>query len=404
MPSPSSVGIRSYRALPRIAGWDYLLATSLGRLPLSMVPLAVLTLVTSATGSIAVGGFAAAAAAIGEAVGAPASGAIADRIGQRPVLLTGVVVHVALLVVLTWGAGHVPDGWAVALAAGIGLSLPQVGAFSRTRWLSLAPDDLSTAFAFEGVIDEISYIFGPAIVGLTAAFVSPQAAALLAGALVVAFATQFAVHRTHRSVPRRRQAPPRATAPAGRRTLLVTALVGMLAMGMFFGASQTGLTAFAERIGIPDAGALLYAVMAVGSAITTLSMVLIPERVATWTRWSVAACGMTLGASLMLVADDVVWIVGAGLVAGAFQGPLLLTIFRVVGDAADEGRAGVLLTLTTSGIVLGIAAGSALSGLLAQNLGAAAGFAPVLTATLILLAMGVVGAAATRGKARAASR
>jgi predicted MFS family arabinose efflux permease len=133
-------------------------------------------------------------------------------------------------------------------------------------------------------------------------------------------------------------------------------------------------------------------------------MVLIPERVGTWTRWSVAACGMTLGASLMLVADDVVWIVGAGLVAGAFQGPLLLTIFRVVGDAADEGRAGVLLTLTTSGIVLGIAAGSALSGLLAQNLGAAAGFAPVLTATLILLAMGVVGAAATRGKARAASR
>ena len=48
MPSPSSVGIRSYRALPRIAGWDYLVATSLGRLPLSMVPLAVLTLVVAA--------------------------------------------------------------------------------------------------------------------------------------------------------------------------------------------------------------------------------------------------------------------------------------------------------------------------------------------------------------------
>lgn len=404
MPSPSSVGIQSYRALPRIAGWDYLVATSLGRLPLSMVPLAVLTLVTSATGSIAVGGFAAAAAAIGEAVGAPASGAIADRIGQRPVLLAGVVVHVALLVVLTWGAGHVTDAWCVVLAAGIGLSLPQVGAFSRTRWLSLAPDDLPTAFAFEGVIDEISYIFGPAVVGLTAAFVSPQAATLLAGALVVAFATQFALHRTHRSVPRRQEAAPRRPAPAGRRTLVVTALVGMLAMGTFFGASQTGLTAFAERIGIPDAGALLYAAMAVGSAVTTLSMVLVPERVGTWTRWSVAACGMAVGASLMLVADDIVWIVGAGLVAGAFQGPLLLTIFRVVGDAADEGRAGVLLTLTTSGIVLGIAAGSALSGVLAQGFGAAAGFVPVLTATLVLLAMGLVGAATARGRARQTAR
>jgi MFS family permease len=383
-----------YRVLPRRAGWNYLFATAFGRLPLSMVPLAVLTLTTSATGSIAVGGFAAAAAAIGEAVGAPTAGALSDRFGQRIVLLCGVVSHVALLVALTLGAGMLTDPATVALAGLVGLTLPQVGALSRARWLVLAPDDLPAAFAFEGVADEVAYIIGPALVGLTAAFVSPQAATILAGGLVAVFATVFALHPSHRLVPRGRRAErTEAHAPRpGRRGLVVVALVGMLAMGVFFGASQTGLTSFAERAGIPDAGALLYAVMAVGSAATTMSMVLVPERIGTWVRWGVAATGMAVGAAFMLAATDIPGIVVAGLVAGAFQGPLLLTIFRVVGEAAENGRAGVLLTLTSSGVVLGIAGGAAASGSLAAALGPVGGLAPVLGASLGLLVIGGLGA------------
>lgn len=392
MPTARSSSARpsGYRVLPRRAGWTYLLAASFGRLPLSMVPLAVLTLTTSATGSIAVGGLASAAAAVGEAVGAPTSGALSDRFGQRTVLLSGVVLHVSLLVALTAGAGTLPDAATVALASFVGVSLPQVGAFSRARWLVLAPEDLPAAFAFEGAVDEVAYIFGPALVGLTAAFVSPQAATLLAGGLVVAFASVFAVHPSHRLVPRRRGPRAAGRAPGRRRGIVVVALAGMLAMGVFFGASQTGLTSFAERAGIPDAGALLYAVMAVGSAVTTLSMVLVPERVGTWARWTLAALGMACGAVWMLSAADIPSVVVASLVAGAFQGPLLLTIFRVVGEAAESGGAGVLLTLTSSGIVLGIAGGAAASGALAEAFGPVGGLAPVLGASLVLLAMGAV--------------
>jgi MFS family permease len=388
-PSPSSPRPSGYRVLPRRAGWNYLLAASLGRLPLSMVPLAVLTLTTSATGSIAIGGLASAAAAVGEAIGAPTSGALSDRFGQRIVLLAGVLTHVTLLIALTASAGTLPDAATVALSALVGVTLPQVGAFSRARWLVLAPDDLPAAFAFEGAVDEVAYVFGPALVGLTAAFVSPQAATLLAGALVAVFATVFALHPSHRRVPRGRPVARQTDAAAPRRSgLLVLALVGMLAMGAFFGASQTGLTSVAERAGVPGAGALLYAVMAVGSAATTLSMVLVPERVGTWARWCVAAVGMSAGATGMLVAGDLPGVVLASLLAGAFQGPLLLTIFRVVGEAAAEGRAGVMLTLTTSGIVLGIAAGSAASGALAEAFGPTGGLAPVLGASLILAAIG----------------
>ncbi|HAM11849.1 MAG TPA: MFS transporter, partial [Microbacterium sp.] len=46
-PSSGRSALAAYRALPSLAGWGYLIATSFGRLPVSMVPLAILTLATS---------------------------------------------------------------------------------------------------------------------------------------------------------------------------------------------------------------------------------------------------------------------------------------------------------------------------------------------------------------------
>lgn len=408
-PSPvDRVGFAAYRVLPRVAGWGYLAATSLGRLPLSMVPLAILTLASTATGSIAVGGLAASAAALGEAIGGPASGALADRIGQRPVLLVGVVLHLAVLLSFALSAGVTPDAATIVLAGLAGLSLPQVGALSRARWLSMAPAEVSTAFAFEGVVDEIVYIIGPALVGIVAVAISPQIALLTAGALVAVFVTQFAVHRSHRTVPRRAARDERDTRPGVSRStrqgaLIAVVFVGMLSMGVFFGSSQTGLTAFASEQGIPGAGALLYAAMAVGSAVTTLSMVLLPERIGTWTRWSLAGAGMTMGGMLMLFAPNVPLVVAASLIAGAFQGPLLLTVFGVAGSLAERGRAGILMTFTASGVVLGLGVGTALAGVLAEVFGAPGAFAAVVGASALLLVIGLAaGAISHRAGARRA--
>jgi MFS family permease len=407
-------GLSGYRALPRVAGWGYLAATTLGRFPMSMVPLATLTLTTSATGSLTVGGLAAAAAALGEAVGAPTSGALADRWGQRGVLLGGIIINLAVLVTFTLGAGLFPDHVMIALAALAGLTIPQVGALSRARWLAMLPDDPHAAFAFEGVIDEIAYIFGPALVGILAVAFGPQVAMLVAAALIGVFVTQFALHRTHRIVPQRglvlrpEPVPGSSHGRSVRRTILLgVTFVGMVSMGVFFGGSQTGLTAFAAQQGIPDAGALLYAIMAVGSSVTTLAMVLVPERIGPWMRWSVAAGGMVVGAVLMLTATGIPAVLVAGLVAGAFQGPLLLTVFGIAGSLTPEGSGGFMMTFTASGVVLGIATGSAVAGPIAEAAGAVGAFTVVVSATVLLLVLGLAaGATATvrrRGQARVSS-
>lgn len=394
----------SYRALPRVAGWGYLIATSLGRLPVSMVPLAILTLATSATGSIAIGGLAAAATALGEAVGAPVGGALSDRFGQRRVLLGGVVVNVACAAAFTLSVGVAADALAVVLAGATGLTLPQVGPLSRVRWLAMSQDDVHAAFAFEGVVDEIVYIIGPALVGILAVAVSPQVALAAAAALIAVFVTQFALHPSAALVPRRvageAASVPDGGSAGGRRALAVLVLGGMLAMGTFFGASQAGLTAFAQAQGLPDAGALFYAVMAVGSAITTVAMVSVPDRIGPWTRWMGAAAGMTLGSVGMYVAPNIAVMLVFAVVAGAFQGPALLTIYSIAGSIAEAGRAGMLLTLTGSGVVLGVGIGTALGGASAEASGAVGAFAVVIAASLALAVLGAIAAVVRRARSR----
>ena len=395
-PSSGRSALAAYRALPSLAGWGYLIATSFGRLPVSMVPLAILTLATSATGSIAVGGVAAAATALGEAVGAPVGGALSDRWGQRRVLMIGVVVNVASAVAFVLTIGNVPDGVAVALAGLAGLSLPQVGPLSRVRWLAMSREDVSAAFAFEGVVDEVVYIIGPALVGIVAVALSPQVSLLAAAALIAVFVTQFALHRTAALVPRRDTKPDAEAvevAEPGRARWAMAALVlgGMLAMGVFFGASQAGLTAFAQAQGMPDAGALFYAVMAVGSAVTTLAMVALPPSIGPWTRWIGAAVGMALGGVGMTLAPTVPIVLLFAVLAGAFQGPALLTLYGVAGSIVERGRAGVLMTLTGSGVVLGVGIGTAAGGAGAATGGAAVAFSLVVAASVLLALLGAVG-------------
>src|SRR5690606_20448039 len=79
--------LTAYRRLLSLAGPGYVAVAFLGRLPLAMSQLATLLLVSTATGSYAVGGLAAGSLALANAAGAPVAGTIADRLGQRPVVL-----------------------------------------------------------------------------------------------------------------------------------------------------------------------------------------------------------------------------------------------------------------------------------------------------------------------------
>jgi MFS family permease len=140
--APATRTTGRFARLPLLAGRSFIPLGLLARLPLAMLTVGALTLVTSATGSYAVGGTAAGAVGIGSALGAPVLGLLADRWGQRPVLLTAAALNAAAVLTLIAAASVMAaaDGFPAAVlaaASAAGASCPQVGPLARVRWMAL---------------------------------------------------------------------------------------------------------------------------------------------------------------------------------------------------------------------------------------------------------------------------
>jgi MFS family permease len=141
MTSPSSPSAVAHRPLVHHAGAWYFPIAFVARLPFAMMTVGVLALVVAARGSVALGGLTSAAVGVGVVIAGPVLGDLADRYGQRRVLvpvgvLNGILLAVFPLVVAT----ATVDGVLLAAAVAIGLTGPQTAAMSRTRVMALIGD------------------------------------------------------------------------------------------------------------------------------------------------------------------------------------------------------------------------------------------------------------------------
>lgn len=399
-----------FSRLPDIAGSSFIPLGLVARLPLAMLTVGALTLVTAATDSYASGGFAAGSVGIGSALGAPVLGYLADRHGQRPVLLVAAVLNALAIVALLAVSGFPGSGTgllATLIASFLmGATCPQIGPLARVRWMALTqdkrPTDLDTALSYESTADELTFVLGPALVGLLASLIAPWLPLALAAALTVAFVSAFAVHPTERAVvPLRRRPKVRQSRRGGKqgtsraRFLVALPVLGMVSMGTFFGSTQTALIAFAGGFGVETAAGLLYAVMGISSAVTALSVAYWPRRFRHPLRWVVSAGTMSVAAFLPLLAPDIPLMLGALLILGLPVGPTMVSIFSVGSLVAPKHLVGTVMTLLASGIVAGTAIGASIAGALAEDSVQNAFLVPVAAAVVLLL-LGCVSAGVLR--------
>ena len=378
--------LTSYRRLLELAGPAYVLTAFVGRLPLAMSQLGTLLLVSSATGRYAVGGLAAGALAVANAVSAPVAGSLADRIGQRPVVLVQSLAGAAglgalvLLVQL-----HSPDAALVAVAALAGLALPQIGPLARVRWRPLTAGTgpqqrrlVDAAYSYEGAADEASFAVGPAVVGVAAVAISPSGGLVTAAVLLAVFGTAFALHPSGRHVP-----TPGGEATGGR---LLTAAFGVLllaqlAIGSLFGATQTGATALATAVGQPGAAGLVHAVLGVGSAAAGLATAFVPERISQQRRILVAAVALFAFSWPLLLADSLAYLTVTVLVLGLAVAPYMIGVFSLGERIVPPARTGAAMTVLASATGVGYALGSSIAGRLADAHGHTAAFGVTVTVT-----------------------
>ncbi|MGY3320484.1 MFS family permease [Arthrobacter sp. TE12232] len=439
LPAPAPGKGGRFARLPLLAGRTFIPLGLFARLPLAMLTVGALTLVTAVTGSYAVGGAAAGAVGIGSALGAPVLGVLADRLGQRGVLLVSAIANTAAIFALILAAYLISgmqdlSAAAPALAAAFvaGASCPQVGPLARVRWMALTSRtsgagraagatsaDLDTALSYESTADELTFVLGPALVGVLASLLAPWLPLALAAALTVVLVPAFAVHPTHHAVIRTPRRPAAgsvagtagvrdrdAPTPRRLRTLAAVALpvLAMVCMGTFFGSTQTALSSFSASFATSELAGLLYAAMGLSSAAAALSVAYWPRRLTVNARWIACAALMVGLAPLLLLPATALPMVLVLLVLGLPVGPLMVTVFAIGGLVAPAGKLGTVMTALASGIVAGTVLGSSIAGQLAQNFGFSTAFlVPVCAATALFL-LGTAAAVVLRQRGKNTSQ
>ncbi|WP_184932379.1 MFS transporter [Streptomyces nymphaeiformis] len=378
-----------YRDTLSLLGPALPVVSFLGRLPTAMCQLGSLLLVAETSGSLATAGLTGGALAAGQTVAGPLIGRLADRHGQRGIVLAASLANAVAVTALVLAAlADAPTGALVALGALAGATVPQVGPLARTRSVALArrsgADDrtVGAVLSFEGTLDEVSFVLGPALVGLAAAFAHPAAALVLAALLLAVCGTAFALHPTARAlapvVTTRTSAAERTRLPGSAYALRGT----MVLQGAMFGASQAGITALTEQLGAPAQAGLVYAAMGVMSAAVGLSMAAVPARIGLTTRWRAATAGLVVLSAPLLLVDSLGALYAVVVVLGAAYAPHLITVFGLTERTVPAARLAESMAFLTSGIVGGQALALAVSGRLAEGHGAPAAFAVAVGAAV----------------------
>lgn len=400
--------LQSYRLLVRTVGPVYVVIAFLGRVPLAMSQMGTLLLVSDATGSYAVAGGAAGALAVANALGAPVFGSLADRTGQRPVVLGQSIAGgggLVLLVLVTHSGASSPV--VIATSALAGLAIPQIGPLARVRWgpvLAGTRDRrtlLDAAFSYEGAADELSFVLGPATVGLLAVLVDPSEALLLAAVVLALFGSAFALHPTAALT----RPDPSAVASTGRLLtgVLLTLAAAQLLIGMLFGATQTGSTVLATAEGQPGLAGVIHATLGIGSAIAGLAVAALPERIGYPQRLVVAATGLVVLSAPLLLVETIGQLVAVIALLGFAVAPFMISTFATAGQIVAPDRVGTAMTLLAGATGVGYALGSSLAGRLADGVpgiapdgGHTPAFAVTFSATVLALAVSLILLARTR--------
>lgn len=390
---------RQERSLWNAGGGWFIVTAFAGRTPAAMVQMGLLMILVSAGHSAALGGGAVAAIGLGSAVGAPLIGRMNDRIGPARVTSVCLAIQLVGLLGCVWAlvAEWTPFAM-LGLGALIGASNPQIGAVARARWARLArrnadPTLAGRAMGYEGAVDEISFIIGPAAASIVVGTLGSIGALwALIGWLVIAEGA-FLVYLWSRPFGRRpaRTDDPPPIEAKGRIPIGVLApVIATFCVGYMFGETQVVLGALHSSLGNPSATGVIYGSLGIGSSVTSLLVPRLPSRFTLGLRLllgGLIVAGSVTGLSTTThVATSVAWCIAIG----AGVGVVLVSSYAMLEVVAPTERLTAMMTWLATAIVLGVSAGSFLGGRIVDTSGAEYGFVGSVVAGLTVAAIGVV--------------
>jgi MFS family permease len=372
--------------------WKFSAAGLLGRMPLSMTGIGVVTMVSQLTGRYRLAGALSATMAVSVALLGPLLSRLVDRHGQRrtmrPAALISVAALAGLLVCTQQGA---PDWTLFVFAACVGC-VPSIGAMVRARWAALHRDSaarLHAAYSWESVVDEVCFIVGPIVsIGLSTAWFA-EAGPLVSGVLLIAGVVWLGAQRSTEPVPHPLQE--HTGRSALRSTGLQVLVATFVATGTIFGAVDVVTVAFADQLGHKAAASLVLAAYALGSCLAGAAFGLLRPSGPVARRWLLGVVAMAVSMIPLQLAGNLPFLAVALFVAGLTVAPTMVSTVGLVEAHVPRSALTEGMTWTSTGLAVGVALGSSAAGWVVDVAGARAGYAVPGVAGVVAALVAVIG-------------
>jgi MFS family permease len=362
----------------------------LARLPMGMFSVSAVLMIAGTRGSYALAGAVTAAGLAATAVVAPWTARLVDRHGQAriavPATALAALGSLALLLCVRLGA----PAWTLFVSYAATATTPNLGGMSRARWAHLLHGDersLHVANSFEQAVDEACFMLGPVLAAFLCTTFFPEAGTLAGVVLLVTGVLVFTAQRSTEP-PVRGRGPSKAPF----RALGVPPLLAVcLAMGAVFGSMEVVTIAFTDAQGHRSAAGIVLALQATGSCAAGLAYGA-TRRTGTGAvedRYVGCIAAMTALLTLPLLAasltGSLLALAAALLIAGMATAPTMVTGMTLVQRRTPPGRLNEGMTLAVTGLLAGIACGSAAGGWTAEHVSPTAAYGVPTTAAAAAL-------------------
>ena len=376
----------------------FTLPNLLARLPMGMFSVSAVVMIAGSHGSYALAGAVTATGLAATALVAPWTARLVDRHGQArvavPATALAVLGSLALLLCVRYDA----PTWTLFASYAATATTPNTGGMSRARWAHLLKGDeraLHTANSFEQAADEACFMLGPVLAAFLCGTFFPEAGTLVGAVLLLTGVLLFAAQRSTEPPVRR----PAHSAPPFRAPGMPALLTVCLAMGAVFGSMEVVTIAFADAQGHRSAAGVVLALQAAGSCAAGLLFGTLRTTGPASERlpWCIAAMTglLTLPLLTATLAGSLPLLALALLVAGMATAPTMVTTMTLVQQRTPEGRLNEGMTLAVTGLLGGIACGSATGGWTVDHMSPTAGFGVPVTAAAVALMISLVAQSAT---------
>ncbi|WP_117194239.1 MFS transporter [Rhizobium terrae] len=366
-------------------------AAFIARLPLPMTTIGAVAMLSQTHGEYWIAGAVSATFALANAFISPQVSRWIDAKGQSAVLVPTTVVTFLALVGLAAAAWQRWPNWtlfAFALFAGL---MPSMMALVRARWTEIYRDrpELHTAFAFESVLDEVVYIFGPIVgIGLSVSLF-PEAGVLASAAFLAIGTTLFVAQKsTEPKVDPQRETGSGSVMRLLSMWFVVTVFAGM---GTIFGTAEVAVVAFAEAMGDKGAASYILSAYAAGSFIVGLVIGAIKFKTPLARRLIFASLIAAVTTLPMPFVGNLWALTLVVFLAGAAISPTFITGMSLIERIVPSSQLTEGITYAMTGVGIGFAVGSSIAGWTIDAYGASNGFWVAVAGGLTALATMLLG-------------